>query len=118
MADEGTASTLILIGAILQIPFIVYYIALFFWMPALLAPLLSDPMFQTLLGMMIPIMQILYVVESIIGAIMAILWFRWRTEPAKNKTGLLITGIFGLIFTGVIPGLLVIIGRMMVPSVE
>lgn len=84
----------------------------------LLAPLLSDPIFQNLLGMMIPIMQILYIVESIIGIIMVILWLRWRKEPARYKTGLLVTGIIALIFTGFVPGLLVLIGRIILPRDE
>ncbi len=45
-----------------------------------------------------------------------ILWFRWRYDPSAHKTGLIVTGIFGLILTGFFPGLLVLIGAAFIPS--
>lgn len=101
MSDE-TASTLILVGAILQI---ISSIALLILGGAgFILPLLFGAGLD--FWLLIPAF---FFVGGIISLIFAILWFGWRKDPGANKTALIITGILGLIFGGFIAGLLVLI---------
>lgn len=111
MADEGTARTLVTIGAWLQLIFwligiggivFVFMIFLPFWDPIVMIAFL--------------IVAAFYILITIFGIIFFILWFRWRHDPSAHKTGLIVTGILGLIFGGVLPGLLVLIGGAIAPS--
>ena len=40
----------------------------------------------------------------------------WRKDPSGKRTMLIITGILGLIFSGFLPGLLVLIGGFLAPK--
>lgn len=102
MSDE-TASTLVLIGAIFQLIAAIAFLLLGgagFIIPLILGAGLD---FWLLL-------PAFFFIGGIIGLIFAILWFGWRKDPSANKTALIITGILALIFGGVLPGLLVLIG--------
>ncbi|MFX1582909.1 MAG: hypothetical protein ACFFCJ_11955 [Promethearchaeota archaeon] len=102
MSDE-TASTLILIGAILQLLIAILLMivgGLGFILPLIFGAPLD-------LWLLIPAF---FFIGAIISLIFAILWFGWRHDPGANKTALIITGILTLIFGGFLPGLLVLIG--------
>jgi hypothetical protein len=109
MADEKTASMLVLIGAILQLVFIIFSAYSVF--TAL--PLLSIPIFGMMLFLTV---AVIWVVFMIFGIIFMILWFMWRKSPSAHKTGLIVTGILGLILAAVLPGLLVLIGGIIAPG--
>jgi hypothetical protein len=53
---------------------------------------------------------------GIIDLIFVFLWFKWRYAPSEHRVGLIVTGIIGLLFTGFIPGLLVLIGGAIAPE--
>ena len=117
MSDESTAPTLILIGAIFQIILAVLLvlgglvstigIALGFLLGGLSDPL--DWMWVFIPG--IPL-----IVFGILGFVFGISWYKWRHTPLEHKQNLILTGILALIFTGVLPGLLVLIGGAIVPE--
>ena len=110
MADEGTASTLVLIGAILELLMFLGFIA----MIAMLYITLS---WIPIIGMMVFIMSaIIFIVFDVFGIIFMIIWFRWRGEPCAHRTGLIVTGILGLFLAGFLPGLLVLIAGFICPS--
>ena len=120
MADEGTASTLVLIAGIIQL-IIMFIIAGLTGLFAILIPLILTlppselppeltmadlQMVVNLLGSVVSVL----VVITILTLIFSILWLMWRKDPIKHRAGLIITGILALIFGGVIPGLLALIG--------
>jgi uncharacterized membrane protein YuzA (DUF378 family) len=111
MADEGTARTLVTIGAWLQ---------LIFWLIGIAAIALTFMMFLPFWDPLIMIIFLMtvafYILITIFGIIFFILWFRWRHDPSAHKTGLIVTGILGLLFGGVLPGLLILIGGAIAPS--
>ncbi|MFW9934037.1 MAG: hypothetical protein ACFFDU_00725 [Candidatus Thorarchaeota archaeon] len=111
MADEGTARTLVTIGAWLQ---------LIFWLIGIAGIAFTFMMFLPFWDPLIMIVFLMavafYILITIFGIIFFILWFRWRHDPSAHKTGLIVTGILGLIFSGVLPGLLVLIGGAIAPS--
>jgi len=102
MSDE-TASTLILVGAIFQL--LASIALLFLGGVGFILPLLIGYIFD--FWLLIPAF---FFIGGIISLIFTILWFGWRHDPSTNKTALIITGILALIFGGVLPGLLVLIG--------
>lgn len=87
--STDTARTLILVGEILQ-----YIFALIMAFTLILIPL------------------------AIVGVVFSIYWGRWRKRPEEHKTGLIVTGIIAIIIGGVVPGILVLIGGVMIPSEE
>jgi hypothetical protein len=111
MADEGTARTLVSIGAWLQFIFWLIGIAAIVFTFIIFLPF-WDPLFLMFFLMSIAF----YLLITIFGIIFFILWFRWRHDPGAHKTGLIITGILGLLFGGFLPGLLVLIGGAIAPS--
>ncbi len=111
MADEGTARTLVTIGAWLQLIFWIIGLAMIAF-----TFLLFLPIWDPLIMMVFFISIAFYLLISIFGIIFFILWFRWRHDPSAHKTGLIVTGILGLIFGGFIAGLLVLIGGIIAPS--
>ncbi|MHA2405235.1 MAG: zinc ribbon domain-containing protein [Candidatus Hermodarchaeia archaeon] len=124
MADEGTSSTLVIIGAVLQLIFFfllaagtgIVAMALTFLPsipPSALPP--EFPPIDVLIGMMYGYV-ILLAVMTVFALIFSILWFMWRGSPSQHKAGLIITGILALIFSGFLPGLLVLIGGAISPS--
>jgi hypothetical protein len=116
MAEEGTIRTLVLVGAILQFFIIAYYLYLIlFWIPSLL-PLIIPPGYEWLIPIMMPIYYAIFAVFIIIGFILAIIWLLWRSDPIPHRTGLIITGILGLLFAGFIPGIIVLVAGAIAPK--
>lgn len=112
MADEDTARTLVLVGAILQLLIAIgLFLAGGLFMVLLLIAIGFEP--EALIAMFIPGVLI---VMAIVSLILSVLWFSWRSNPTGHKTGLIVTGILGLILGGVLPGLLVLIGGIVSPS--
>jgi hypothetical protein len=117
MPDETTATTLILIGAIFQIIIAIFLLiggagstigtAIGFLLGGISDPL--DWIWVFIPG--VPLM-----VFGILALLFGISWLRWRDTPAEYKQKLILTGIVALIFTGVIPGLLVIIAGAIIPE--
>jgi hypothetical protein len=115
MADEGSASTLVLVGAILQLLAMLLFAGL-----ALL--LLFASMFLSMFDPTNPIVASgfaffgLFAVMAGSGLFFMILWFVWRSHPSQHRTGLVVSGILGLILAGFLPGLLALIGGAIAPS--
>jgi hypothetical protein len=112
MADEGTARTLVTIGAWLQLIFWLLGIVMLAFTLMLFLPVLMDPLF-----LMIFLMSAaMYILITIFAIIFFILWFRWKNDPGAHKTGLIVTGVLGLFLAGFLPALLVLIGGIIAPS--
>jgi hypothetical protein len=116
MGDTQTASTLVLIAAILQFIFSLLSLVSGGFMILMLLPFYFDPLFMGLFGPILLIPIALIGVLGVIGLFFAILWLNWRQYPAEHKTGLIVTGIFSLLISGILPGLLALIGGAIVPS--
>jgi hypothetical protein len=115
MADEGTASTLVLVGAILELILFLAGIGLIAMTYMLFAPLIAlDP--TGLMMMAFLMTAVIYIVFDIFGIIFFILWFKWRSEPSAHKTALIVTGILGLFLAWFIPALLVLIAGIIAPG--
>ena len=106
MSDEGTARTLVTIGAWLQLILFLAGLGLI----AFIFIIFPDPLvFLIVAG--------IYVLFSIFGIIFFVLWFQWKNDPGAHKTGLIVTGVLGLFLAfGWLPGLLVLIGGAIAPS--
>ena len=102
MSDE-TASTLVLVGAILQLLFSIALIG--FGVFTFILPLIFG-----IFDIWILIVPAFLFIGGIISLIFTILWFQWRHEPSAHRAALIITGILGLLFGGFLPGLFVLIG--------
>jgi hypothetical protein len=87
MSDEETARTLLLVAGILQMIISVF----------LIFGVISIPL-------------------AIIGFVFGALWLSWRNDPMEHKTGAIVTGILGLILTGVIPGILALVAGAILPT--
>lgn len=87
MSDIETASTLLLVAAILQ-----------------------------LIIAILMIFGIITIPLAIVGFIFAVLWLQWRNDPLPNKTGMIVTGVIGIILTGVVPGILALVAGIVIPS--
>ena len=117
MSDETTVTTLVLSGAVFQI-----IIAIFFLIGGVGSSIgtaigfllggINNPL--DLIWVFIP--GIPLIVFSILGFLFGYSWLRWRHTPAQYKQKLIMTGIIALIFTGFIPGLLVLIGGAIIPE--
>ncbi|MHA2314952.1 MAG: hypothetical protein ACXACF_06655 [Candidatus Hermodarchaeia archaeon] len=116
MTDDSTSQTLVNVGTWLQIPFSIFSIAIGAWLLWLLYPVLVDPLFWTLFGWYTLILLGFFLVIGFLGLILAIFWFRWRKDILGHKKGLIRTGIVGMIFTGTVPGLLVLLGAALYPT--
>jgi hypothetical protein len=116
VADEGTVRTLVLVGAILQFLFIIYYLYLIlFWLPNLL-PFIIPPEVDWIIPILMGVYYFIYAIFIIIGIILAIVWLLWRTTPLAHRTGLIVTGVLGLLFAGFIPGLFILIAGIIAPK--
>jgi hypothetical protein len=116
MSDESTAGTLVLVGAILQLIFsIVFLLIGGLGFLAMLFLFEVMDLFEILWIVLIPLILL---IGGGISLIFTILWFNWRSHPSAHKTGLIVTGILGLIFGGFLAGLLVLIGGAIAPSTE
>ncbi|MFW9831320.1 MAG: hypothetical protein ACFFD8_06055 [Candidatus Thorarchaeota archaeon] len=113
MADEGTASTLVLVGAILQIFTMIAWFYLAY--TSYLGYMLFEMMFPGMGIFMLP-MLIYFAIGGILGLIFLIIWFMWRSAPSSHRGGLIVTGIIAMIFSGGIGGLLVLIGGAIAPQ--
>ena len=71
MADENTAQTLVNIGAYLQLIFFIIFLVLGLWQIVSFLPLMADPMFFMLLGILFMMSAGIYIVFGIFGLI----WF-------------------------------------------
>ncbi len=116
MTDTETPSTLTNAGAWLQIPFSIFIILINVWMLWLLWPVLIDPLFWAAFGWWTALLLGFLTFAGIFGLILAAIWLRWRHDIPKHKKRLITTGIVGMIFTGTIPGLLILIGAALYPS--
>jgi hypothetical protein len=115
MADEGSASTLVLVGAILQLLAMLVFgglALLFLFGNAVIA--MFDPL-NPILGFGWGLCG-LFTVMGVLGLVFMILWFAWRSHPSHHRVGLIVTGILGLILAGFLPGLLALIGGAIAPS--
>ncbi len=116
MADEGTAQTLVNVGAYLQLIFFIIFLIYGAWNTYSMLPLIMDPLFGILFFMLFIMSAGLFLIWGIFGIIFTILWWRWRSDIPGHKTGLIVTGILGLFLGGGLPGLLVLIGAAIYPS--
>ena len=118
MADQGTASTLVLIAAILQLILsILFALVLGFIVLGLgfAMPFIPD-LFPLDIGVIFLVITGVLGVGVLFSFIFMIVWFAWYKTPSAHKNGLIITGIFGLLFAGFLPGLLALIGGIVAPS--
>jgi hypothetical protein len=114
-----TAKTLSLIAGIIflleVIGGLVGGVWFYFFFPQLLASIapMVDPvtlaMLTTMFTFLYQIIPIIIVAACILELVLAILVLRWRHDPFIHKTGLIVVGILGLIFAGVIPGILALV---------
>jgi hypothetical protein len=115
MAENNTAQTLVNVGSWLQIPFSLLQIALGVWLLWLMFPVLVDPVFWTIFGWWTVLLLGFIIVGGVLGIILAILWFRWRKDVPTHKKGFIASSIIGMIISGGVPGLLVLIGAAIYP---
>ena len=118
MSDTKTPSTLITAGGWLQIPFSFFMIFISAWLLWLLWPVLIDPLYWTAFGWWTLLLLGFLVVVGVIGIGLAIIWLRWRRDILMNKRRLITTAIFGVIFTGTVPGILILIGAAIYPEAK
>jgi hypothetical protein len=116
MGDVNTASTLVLIAAILQFIMSILSIISGMFVVLMLMPFMFDPFMMGPLGAFMFLSLGVNVVMGIIGFVFGILWLNWRHFPSEHKTGLIVSGILGLLFGGILPGLLALIGGAIAPS--
>jgi len=113
MADEKTASTLVLVAAILQL------ITMIFWFFSVYTSFMGYLLLEMLFpgaGLMMLVFVIYYAIGGILGLIFLILWFRWRSAPGAHRNGLIVTGILALILSGFLGGLLALIAGFLAPK--
>lgn len=116
MTDDSTSKTLMKVGIWLQIPFSIFIVAIGGWLLLLLYPVIVDPTFWLVFGWYTLILLGFLVVIGFLGFILVIFWFRWRKDIPGHKRGLITTGIVGMIFTGTVPGLLVLLSAALYPT--
>ena len=116
MGDEKSASTLVLVAAILQLIISLLSMVGGAFTALTLIPLMIDPFMMMVMGWFILFAVIINVVIGVVGLIFSILWFNWRHSPSEHKTGLIVTGILGLLLAGFLPGLFALIGGATAPS--
>ncbi len=123
MADEGTSRTLVLIAAVLQLIFFFVWASMTALVVFVLTFLPAIPPSELPPGFPVgDFMNVMMGVSISVGVmtvfslIFAIIWFMWRSNPSQHKVGLIITGILGLLFSGFIPGLLVLIAGAITPK--
>jgi hypothetical protein len=124
MSKEDTIRTLVLVGVILQILFVGTAFTGVLFLPAIIAvsiALLPTPPTSEALAFVAMFTQFLiglYMVHGILGIIFTFLWFHWRRDPRAHRTGFIVTGALGLVFGGLVPGLIVLIAGRMIPREE
>ncbi len=124
MAQIGTVKTLVLVGAIIQLLFIVLVTYQIFILPItsqylfdLISGLPGFPgSMEALVASLILFLQIFLVAEIIFSVILAAIWLYWYSDPFGHKTGLIVTGIFSLFFVGFLGGIIILIAAILVPN--
>jgi hypothetical protein len=117
MASEGTAKTLVLVAAILNLVMIIWSAYSVIMSLGLIMTWLTDPLFGFLFFIMFGFIYFFYILWIIFGIIFMLLWFVWRGNPSGHKTGLIVTGVLGLFLTGFgIGGLLALIAGIIAPK--
>jgi hypothetical protein len=113
MADEGTAKTLVSIGAWIALIILLIMFGVIGFFGFISLPFIGDFFIWLLV---FGVLLIALVVSQIFTIIFMALWFSWRHDPSAHKTGLIVTGILGLFLAYGLPGLLVLIGGAIAPS--
>ncbi len=115
MSDEKTASSLLRIAAILQILFAGIMLVGFYNIPVaiILQFLIALGIYSMLLAITL---QLLMITVMVIGILVGGLWYQWRYGPNEHKTGMIVTGILGALFIGVVPGFLTLVAGAILPS--
>jgi hypothetical protein len=116
MGDVDTASTLVLVAAILVFIISILNVIVGVFFVFLFMPFMFDPFMMGMMGPFVFLSVGINVVLGVIGFIFGILWLNWRHYPSEHKTGLIVSGILGLPFAGIIPGLLALIAGAITPS--
>ncbi|MFX1510594.1 MAG: hypothetical protein ACFFBR_09835 [Promethearchaeota archaeon] len=116
MTESETPKKLVRIGGWLQIPFSLLIVLISIWMFWLMWPVLIDPVFWGLFGWWTAVLLGFLIACGIIGFILAYLWIKWQHNISEKKNRLITTGIIGIIFTGTVPGMLVILGAAIYPE--
>jgi hypothetical protein len=109
MAESGAARALVIVGAVLQIfsgGFRVL-LGIIFMLDAAIRRSINpnDPLLPLTEGITTYLL-----LGALIGLILLILWFVFATKPSKFKKAILATGVIGILLSGILPGLLVLIG--------
>ena len=120
MADKGTPSTLVVVAIVIQ--FIITILMavgagfLYSMLPILNMLLASIPPSELPPGMTTIDLAnlwhfgiVAFAGLAVLSFVLSVLWIFWRKEPSEHRTALIISGIAGLVFTGFLPGLLVLI---------
>lgn len=116
MGDVNTASTLVFVAAILQIIISILSMVTGVFSTLMFLSFMLDPLIIAIIGPMLFFSLVFNVVMGVVGIIFSLLWLKWRHYPNEHKTGLIVSGILGLLFGGFIPGLLALIGGAIAPS--
>ena len=116
MSETETSSTLVSVGGWLQIPFSLFMILIFAGFLLLLWPVLADPLFWTAFGWWTTLLFGFLAFAGVLGLGFAIMWLRWRRDIPGNKQKLIWTSIVGIILSGTVPGLLVLVGAAIYPT--
>jgi len=117
MSDESTATTLIMLGAIFQLILAILLLLVGLGSSiSITIGILLGGISTPLDWVWVAFPGVPLLVLGILGLIFGTYWFRWRHTPTKYKEKLIMTGIIALIFTGVLPGLLVLIGGAIAPD--
>jgi hypothetical protein len=117
VGEESTASSLILAAVIFQVLFIIFNVVVTILLFLGITPILLDPHLSGFFSWILWASIVPAIISSFLGVACLLLWLRWRQEPSNHQTGLIITGIFALIFCGIIPGILAIVAGVMKPQV-
>ena len=113
MADN-IGQRLVTIGAYLQVVFWMISIGMLIWSLLIFLPLILDPVTGMSAIIAFFVAGIYYVAMIITGVIFMLLWFEWQKRPEAHRRNLIITGVLALVLAGFIPGLLVLIGALMI----
>ncbi len=116
MGDEQTASTLLLAAGIIQIILGVIFTIIGVGLTAILIPSMFYFTYPIYFGWWLLFPLLLFGSWGVIGLIVGILWLGWRNNPSEHKTGLIVSGILGMLFLGTVPGILVLIAGATTPS--
>jgi hypothetical protein len=118
MSTEAAKTLSLVAGIVFLLQFIGGLVAglwIYFFFPQLLAfiaPMVDAAtlaMLTTMFTFLQRIIPIIIIGFCTIDLVFAILTLRWRHEPFRHKTGLIVVGVLGLVFGGALPGILALI---------